>query len=584
MFGALLYLHSRSIVNRLLLRFRRLKEPKYLFGGIVGALYFYFYFFRYLFSLPGGTRRVGGFASGAGTNLALYESIGAALFLIAIVLAWLLPHERTALAFSEAEVAFLFPAPITRRSLIHFKLLRSQGAILFTTLILMLVTNRFGGGFWIHAAGWWLILSTINLHLLGSSFARTQLMDRGLTNWRRRGLILLLVTATTWGIIVWARRSLRLPDLTEIHDLQSLQDYLQTLLTSGPLRWLLYPFRLVVRPYLAPDGLSFLWALIPALGVMLAHYWWVAHADVAFEEASVEASRKTAKNIAAVRGGNLQALNPKAKGRRAPFKLASTGTPTIALLWKNLISAGQAFTPRLWLIVGLTALMVCGFLAQRSERSDLLSALGLAAAMLVVWSLFIGPQLLRQDLRQDLQLADILKMYPLRGWEVVLGEMLAPAAILTAVQWLLLLISALLLWNAPTSYLTRPTILSIAVSAVLMTPVLNLIILQIPNAAVVLFPAWFQQGKERSQGIEVTGQRIIAVFAQLLVFLFTLIPASVTFGVIYYFSHQVIGRSLGIVLASSMSVIVLTVEAGLGIMLIGRLVERFDLSAELPLT
>ncbi|HTL16628.1 MAG TPA: putative ABC exporter domain-containing protein, partial [Patescibacteria group bacterium] len=139
MISALLFLQWQSIKNRTLLRFRRLKQPKYLVGAIVGALYFYFYFFRYLFGLSG--RRTGFQIGPNPENLVVYESIGAAIFLGAVLLAWVLPHERAALAFSEAEVAFLFPAPITRRGLVHFKLLRSQAAILFTTLVLMLVTN-----------------------------------------------------------------------------------------------------------------------------------------------------------------------------------------------------------------------------------------------------------------------------------------------------------------------------------------------------------------------------------------------------------------------------------------------------------
>src|ERR1700730_14714920 len=154
MIAALFFLQYYSLKNRTLLRFRRLKQPKYLVGGIVGLLYFYFYFFRYLFGLPG--RRPALSLGSSPESLALYEAAGAAVFLVAVLLAWLLPHDRAALTFSEAEVAFLFPAPISRRGLGHFKLLRSQAAILFTTLILMLFVNRFGGKFWIRAAGWWL--------------------------------------------------------------------------------------------------------------------------------------------------------------------------------------------------------------------------------------------------------------------------------------------------------------------------------------------------------------------------------------------------------------------------------------------
>ena len=54
MISALLYLQYHTFRNRLVSRFRRLKQPKYLIGAIVGGLYFYFYFFRYLFRGFGG--------------------------------------------------------------------------------------------------------------------------------------------------------------------------------------------------------------------------------------------------------------------------------------------------------------------------------------------------------------------------------------------------------------------------------------------------------------------------------------------------------------------------------------------------
>jgi ABC-2 type transport system permease protein len=49
MIAALFYLQYHSARNRLVARFKRLKQPKYLFGAIAGGIYFYFYFFRYLF-------------------------------------------------------------------------------------------------------------------------------------------------------------------------------------------------------------------------------------------------------------------------------------------------------------------------------------------------------------------------------------------------------------------------------------------------------------------------------------------------------------------------------------------------------
>src|SRR5256712_6999672 len=186
MIGALIYLQMQSIKNRLRMRLRRLKKPKYLAGAAVGAAYFYVFFVRTLF--VGGRSAATAADTASPETLLFFELVGALALFVMVLSAWIFPHERAALMFTEAEIAFLFPAPVTRRTLIHFKLLRSQIAILFTTLLLTLITRRFGGGgaAWIRAAGWWLILSTLNLHPLAAPFARTRLLERRASNWRRR--------------------------------------------------------------------------------------------------------------------------------------------------------------------------------------------------------------------------------------------------------------------------------------------------------------------------------------------------------------------------------------------------------------
>ena len=587
MLSALLYLQYHSFTNRLRVRLSRLRKPKYLAGGIVGAIYFYFYFFRYLFARSGPRAAFAG--PGQGTDPALYESIGAGLLFIVVLLAWLVPHERAALAFTEAEVAFLFPAPISRRGLIHFKLLRSQTAILFTTFFLMLVANRFGGKFWIHAAGWWLILSTLNLQVLGSSFARTMLLDRGITNWQRRLIIggLLVVLAGVVG--VWAWRTFPGMTMTQWNastDLADmtvrLEDYFRQLLIAGPLPYLLFPFRLVVRPYLAPDGPAFLFALAPAVLILAAHYWWVVHSNVAFEEASLEASKKLAAKISAVRSGNWQAANQRLKVRRAPFVLHPLGAPLVAILWKNLISAGQAFTLRIWIVLAFLGTSLCLIVSQTAGSSGLVPALGIAVAVLLVWSLFLGPQFLRQDFRQDLAAADVLKTFPMPGWQIVLGELLGPAVILTAIQWLLALAGVAICSRSQIRLLAGWGSCSLGLGVALISPMINLITLQIPNAAVLIFPAWFQSGKEGPQGIEATGQRIIFMLGQLIVFLLALIPVALAFLLVFLLIKLLLGVTAAIPLASFAAALVLAGEAALGLLLLGRFFDRLDISAEFP--
>ena len=567
------------------MRFKRLKQPKYLIGAIVGGAYFYLYFFRYLFGIPG--RRPVALQPVAG-GMELYESLGALVLFAIILLAWIIPHQRVALAFTEAEVAFLFPAPVSRQGLIHFKLLRSQTAILFTILLLTLIANRFGGRAWIHAAGWWVILSTLNLHFLGSSFARTLLLDRGISNWRRRLGILVLLLVSLAIVIVWASRSLPPFKATPIQDLENgsqfiaqLQTYLKQVLVAGPVPYLLFPFRLVVRPYLANNGASFLLALGPALALLALHYLWVARSDVAFEEASVEASQRIAEKVAAIRSGNWQASRKNRKAKRAPFNLNPTGLPAIAFLWKNLISAGAAFSLRAW--ITLAVLAGASAIGARSAGGDSVLVVVLAmSAMLMGFTLLMGHQFLRQDLRQDLLLTDVLKTYPLRGWQIVLGEILAPAAILTGIQWVVLVIAAGLLFQTPGAVLTRTAILEIALSAALILPLINLLNLQIPNAAVLLFPGWFQAGKEGPHGIEATGQRLVFLLSQFIVIFLALLPAAVIFGLMFV-GLRFLGAHWLVALPPAVIAValVLACEATLGLLWLGRFFDRFDLSKEL---
>jgi hypothetical protein len=577
MISALLYLQYHTSRNRLISRFKRLKQPKYLVGAIVGGLYFYFYFFRYLFRGFGGRPAVNMTVSPE--HLQLFESLGALALFVIVLLAWLIPHERAALTFTEAEVAFLFPAPITRRNLVHYKLVRSQLRIFFSTLLLTLFSRRLGGSIWIHASGWWLILSTLNLHFLGCSFARTMLLDHGISNRLRRLLVFGLAVAMAACVLVWAKRTLPAPGSADTANLNAILDYAQRVLTAGPALYLLYPFRLVVRPFLAQDATAFFGALTPALLLFLLHYLWVIYSDVAFEEASVEASQKLAVRIAAARAGNWQGAKKNQKARRPWFKLAATGPSVTALLWKNLIGVGQAFSPRLWFSLIVFVVVAVGVGMGNAGRSQsLLFLVALLIAIALGYSLLLGPQLLRLDFRHDLPLADLLKTFPLRGWQIALGEILAPVVVLATFQWLLLLIGAGLIFYLPGKQ--EALFLAIALGAAVLLPLLDVLLLLIPNAAVLLFPSWIQTGKDSPRGIEATGQRLIFALGQLLVLALALLPAAIAFLGVFFLLKLALGYAAAVPFAALVAAIILAVEAGFGVMLLGRLFERLDVSEE----
>ena len=418
----------------------------------------------------------------------------------------------------------------------------------------------------------------LNLHFLGSSFARTMLLDRGISNRLRRLLVFGLVMVMAASVWAWAKRTLPEPGPADTANLNAILDYAQRVLTAGPALYLLYPFRLVVRPFLAPDATVFFAALVPGLLLLLLHYLWVIYSDVAFEEASVEASQKLAVRIAAVRAGNWQGAKKNQKAKRPWFKLAATGPSATALFWKNLIGVGQVFSARLWITI-VVVVVIFGFAFAGSAQSHGISIImAFFVAIALGYSLLLGPQVLRLDFRHDLPLADILKTFPMRGWQIALGEILAPVAVLAGCQWLLLLVGAGLIFYLPGKQ--EALFLAIALGAAVLLPVLDVLLLLIPNAAVLLFPSWIQAGKDSPRGIEATGQRLIFALGQMLVLLVALLPAAGAFVGIFFLLYFAFGPAAAVPLAAFAATIILAAEAGFGVMLLGKLFERFDVTEE----
>jgi hypothetical protein len=510
----------------------------------------------------------------------LVESLVALGLMVVLTLMWIFPQERAALSFSEEEVAFLFPAPIGRRTLINYKLLKSQLAILLSALFMTILRPWAGGNFLCRAVGWWGVLSVVNLHLIGSSFARTMLLDRGISNWQRRALFFGVLGLGVLGVGMWARESLPPPpSLAGGSDLAAWGHYGSQLVAAGPVPWILLPFRWVVGPMFARGVGEFAWALAPLVLIIALHYLWVIWSNVAFEEASVEQSRKLAERLAAMREGNWQAATKPKKGRQPPFALGPVGWPGAAIFWKNLIGAGYFFTKRSWIWLAWVVIVAGVAMRNAAAHSGVGVMVAFGALMLVFMSLVSGPQILRHDFRQDLRVADMLKMYPMASWQVVLGEVLAPAAIMAGAQWLLLMVAAVFFNRLPNGTEVAVSVrVDFGLAAALVLPLVDFIALLLPNAAALIFPAWVQLGKNSPRGMETMGQQIILMAGQVLVLALTLLPAALVFAVGYFVGNYFLGMAVAVVLGALWATVVLGAEAALGVVLLGKAFRRFDWS------
>lgn len=570
MINAFLFLLSRSFANRMKARLKRLKKPKYLIGALFGFIYLCAYFFQFVF-----------FGRRFEFDESIFPLIGMLMLFLTVLSAWIFPHARAALVFSEAEIAFLFPAPVSRRMLIHFKLLRSQIAIFFTVLLLTLITGRLfaNSHAWMRMLGWWVILSTLGLHFLGASFARTLLTERGISTWTRRIVLLVTLAALVTLTLVWAQKTLPVPAMENVADWKAWRDYARALFATPPLSYLLFPFQIVLAPFIASTPLEFGNAMLPALGVIALHYLWVIRSNVAFEEASLELSRRFAQRVASAHEGKSLGAKPK-KGQRAPFRLSPLGPAPFAFLWKNLINARASFRARTLLIVLIPFLVFGGVMGGTGMRgAAFVNAASMLLLMLFFWSLLIGSQFVRCDFRQDLGAMDVLKLYPLRGWQVVAGEVCAPVVILTVVQWLLLITLGVFTTAGGRGLMPRLPFEWFVATAII-APFWNGLALLIPNAAVLMFPGWFQTRVDAPQGIEVAGQRLLLLFGQMIVIGVAVLPAGLAFA-LGFVPLQMAGTGvLGAFAGAAAASIALAGEIALGIWLVGKLFDRFDLAAE----
>ena len=558
------YLAWRSLYNRAAGQLRQLRSPRYLVALVLGLGYLW---------LVAVEHRPQHAPSGvSGTR---WLELLAALGVVGAVLwGWVFAVERRVLSFTPAEVTFLFAGPVTRRGLVQYKLLRNQLLILFNSLIwtLILARERFGASPWLRALSIWVLLTTVSFHRLGASFVRTSLLEHGRIGARRRAVSLALLAVALVGM-AWSVRS-ELPSLVAGWQ-GGVAAFLVALdqAASHPLpRALLAPFRALVRPVAAQSFTDWLHAMGPALLLLSLHYVWVIRADTAFEEAAAEASLRRARLAAERRGP----ATPRLAHRRSPafLRLAPLGWPGAAILWKNLLAVVRTRRARA-IALGFVVTGATVALLSFDPRGTIAEVVGWLATTWAGLALVIGPQWIRNDLRNDLLKLDLLRSYPLPGSAVVAAEAAASALVLTALQLGLLTVAYLaFLGNRQMDpdLETRTTLLLLSLVCL---PGINYLGMLIQNGAALLFPAWIHLGGGRPGGVEALGQNMLMIVAYASALGVLLAAPAVLAGALYELMSEAMGW-WGAAPAAIALLAGIAVEAAVVLRWLGRVFERTD--------
>ncbi len=565
---AMWFLYTRAARNRLRRQLARAKSPRYLAAMVLGMLYIWWTLFR--------NARLGGGPFNAIARVDFVLPILAALLLISAARWWIFGADRGTLAFAPSEVQFLFPAPVSRRALVHAKLTRTQLAILLNTVIFS-VLLRGGGG---SAQGWrrglalWIGFSVLALHRLGAALVRANALEHARPG-QRRSIAPMLVFGSLLGAVAWGVVS-KFQALKAASDdgfraaLLAVVDALQQPIPAAAL----WPVRSVLAPVFAGDFSSWIRVMPFAVVILLVHYLWVVRLDASFEEAALEATQHRADRVQRFRSSQMaRARSKKGKVVRIP-KLASRGAPAVAIVWKNVAAAMRGGTWRSQLIAFTIGLVVMAIAIRSASEKAADLFMGLAAgwgAMLV----FVGPLWMRFDLRLDLPRLSILKTWPLPGRQIVAAEIAAVTLLHSVTIWSLMVVPVVLAIMDPRLLLSNHIGMATFVAAAIAIPTLNALMFTVQNGTALLFPAWVRLGTD-SRGFETMGQNLLTMGATTLVAAVALVfPAGLALLVIF------LGHSLGVwtlPLAALLGGSLLLLELWPIVNWLGDVFERTDIS------
>jgi ABC-2 type transport system permease protein len=560
------YLVWCSTRNRMARQLRHLRSPRYLAALLLGTAYLWFVIV--------GQRRTP--TGGAMPDPQVLELVGALALMGAVGWGWIFGVERRVLAFTPAEVTFLFSGPVSRRGLIQFKLLRSQLLILFNALLwtLILSRERFGVSSWIRVISIWVMLTTLSFHRLGASFVRTSLAQHGRLGLRHRVVSLVVLGAVlialTWSIA----DALPRVAAAGADSPRSLLAALSQVAQSPLARALTYPFRVMVRPLAVHDMADWLKAIGPALLLLGLHYIWVIRADSAFEEAAAEVSLRRAQALARRRAGGADARGTPRTVTAPFFRLAPVGWPAGAILWKNLVAATRTrrFRNAALTVAGLGLVVAILSFDPEGTMAEIAGWLAVSWAGITVLT---GPQYVRNDLRGDLLKLDLLRSYPLRGWSVVAAEATASTVMLTLIQLALLGLGYLAFLGNQTMVpdLEERTLLLGA--AIVLLPPINLLGMLIQNGAALLYPAWVHLGSGRVAGVEALGQNLLMMIAFVALLSLTLVVPVAMGGGLFLLLRGLLG-DWAVLPGTAVLLSAIGFEAALIIDWLGGIFERTD--------
>lgn len=559
MVGATLYIIRTSARNRIRQRLRRLREPRYLVGALAGVGYLVFTLAVRQRAYEPST------VSEPASALPAWAPLLAGVMLGAASLAgWLMPFGSNLLVFSRPETELLYPSPLARWQLVLYRLMRSHFAVFAGALIMAVayptgsMTNRLTG-----LATAWVLLMTVHSYFTGITLAREQIR-------RTRSMPLFAWPALVLSITVVL--SVLGPLVTTPHvptDVTDLAALVAAIADHGVARFLLAPFIALVRPFFVHTPAEFLVAMSTAVAIYLLIVMWLLWADAS----CVEVADANVERLSTARPRRAQSYRYRDLG----WRLAPVGRPEPVFVWKALVRSARSADRRTAIRISLILLWMIVTTTLVTRAQGLILLFGVFSTWGALFTAFMAPQVVRLDLREDLAHLEWLKAWPVRGAALIRGEIIWPAAAVTAVSWAFAL-AALVLSLVSTSRIPFVNRGAAWLAFLAITPGVVIAQYTIHNAIAVIFPGWVPLGATRPRGVDAAGQRLILLTASWCALAVALIPGLAVAAVLSFFMRPLLG-ALVLPIGAFVTTLAVIGECWVVSELLGPVFERMDLTS-----
>lgn len=326
----------------------------------------------------------------------------------------------TGLLFQPSEIDLLFPAPLSRRELLCYHVVGKLSVVLLSSLWMALFTLRWASCWYGGFVGLFFGLAFLQLtsqfaSLLLASFSVR--INKGLRRIVTIGFVGLCVVAT---VIAMQQRTAE----------SSFADGLAEIVNSDASRLATAPARVFIEIFASETVLEFGKWSAAGLAILVLLFGLILVFDVAYSDGALRLSRKVQERLRRMRSGGGPLLAPVSSSVRFSLPAFPWLGGAGPMAWRQGIEALRSLRGILFTALFTVGLPVVFVTASRSE-ADGSGAMGFGVIIMMT---VVMTQNLALDFRRDVDRMVFLKSLPLPPAYVALGQILPGILILTLLQ------------------------------------------------------------------------------------------------------------------------------------------------------